>query len=84
MKRAFVSYGIEEQDWDLFRTQPPLDHKGAKFADMTQDGGKKFHQMVLSETDFAVPTPDSRVRAFTTGGLGRASIAGQAWRSAMS
>ncbi len=39
--------------------------------------------MVLSETDFAVPTPDSRVRAFTTGGLGRASIAGQAWRSAM-
>ena len=82
-KKAFASYGINEQDWDIFRAQKPLTHKGAKFADMTQDGGKKFHQMVLSETDFAVPTPDSRVRAFTTGGLGRASIAGQAWRSAM-
>jgi hypothetical protein len=82
-KKAFASYGISEQDWDVFRAQKPLTHKGAKFADMTQDGGKKFHQMVLSETDFAVPTPDSRVRAFTTGGLGRASIAGQAWRSAM-
>lgn len=82
-KKAFASYGINEQDWNVFRAQKPLTHKGAKFADMTQDGGKKFHQMVLSETDFAVPTPDSRVRAFTTGGLGRASIAGQAWRSAM-
>ena len=83
VKKAFSSYGINEQDWDVFRAQKPLNHKGAKFADMTQDAGKKFHQMVLSETDFAVPTPDSRVRAITTGGLGRASISGQAWRSAM-
>jgi hypothetical protein len=50
---------------------------------MTQEGGKKFHQMVLSETDFAVPTPDAKVRAITTGGLGRSTVAGQAWRSAM-
>ena len=83
IKKAFETYGIEKADWDLFRAQKPLDHEGAKFADMTQEGGKKFHQMVLSETDFAVPTPDARVRAFTTGGLGRASVAGQAWRSAM-
>jgi len=83
VKKAFASYGINEQDWNTFRAQKPLEHKGAKFADMTQDGGKKFHQMVLSETDFAVPTPDSRVRAFTTGGLGRASIVGQAWRTGM-
>jgi len=81
--RAFESYGINKTDWDTFRKQKPLTFKGAKFADMTQDGGKKFHQMVLSETDFAVPTPDARVRAITTGGLGRASVAGQAWRSAM-
>ena len=83
IKKAFKTYGIDKADWDLFRAQKPLDHEGAKFADMTQEGGKKFHQMVLSETDFAVPTPDARVRAFTTGGLGRASVAGQAWRSAM-
>jgi len=81
--RAFETYGINKTDWDQFRKQKPLTFKKANFADMTQDGGKKFHQMVLSETDFAVPTPDARVRAITTGGLGRASIAGQAWRSAM-
>lgn len=81
--RAFETYGINKTDWDQFRGQKPLTFKNANFADMTQDGGKKFHQMVLSETDFAVPTPDARVRAITTGGLGRSSIAGQAWRSAM-
>ena len=81
--RAFDSYGITPDDWNVFRNQTPLDFDGGKFADMTQDAGKKFHQMVMSETDFAVPTPDARVRAITTGGLGKASIEGQAWRSAM-
>jgi hypothetical protein len=82
-QRAFESYGIDSALWDTFRKTKPLDFKGAKFADMTQDGGKKFHQMVMSETDFAVPTPDAKVRAITTGGLGRATIEGQAWRSVM-
>ena len=81
--RAFKTYGIQPGDWDLFRRSAPLDHKGAKFADLTQDGGIKFHQMIMSETDFAVPTPDARVRAITSGGLGRGTIEGQAWRSAM-
>lgn len=81
--RAFKSYGIEKADWDKFRKSKPLTHKGAKFADMTQDGGTKFHQMIMSETDYAVPTPDARVQAITNGGTERASIEGQAWRSAM-
>jgi hypothetical protein len=83
IKRAFNTYGIDEKDWDLFRSSKPLDYKGAKFADMLQPGGVKFHQMVMSETDYAVPTPDARVKAITTGGLGRAKIEGQAWRSVM-
>lgn len=81
--KAFDTYGINKADWDKFRKTSPLVHKGANFADMTQEGGVKFHQMVLTETDFAVPTPDARVRAITTGGTGRATVAGQAWRSAM-
>lgn len=81
--RAFKTYGINEEDWNLFRKQKPLDHKGAKFADMTQDGGVKFHQMVMSETDYAVPTPDARVQAITTAGAGRATALGQVWRSMM-
>lgn len=83
LKRAFETYGIGKVDWDKFRSTKTLDHKGAKYADMMQDGGVKFHQMVMSETDFAVPMPDARVTAITSGGLGRASIEGQAWRSVM-
>lgn len=83
LQRGFKAYGIDEADWDAFRKTETLDYKGAKFADMTQEGGVKFHQMVLSETDYAVPTPDARVRAITSGGLGRETIEGQAWRSVM-
>jgi len=81
--RAFREYGIDQADWDSFRKSKPLTQGKAKFADLTQEGGKKFHQMIMSETDFAVPTPDAKVRAITNGGTGRASIEGQAWRSAM-
>lgn len=83
MLKGFETYGIKAKDWDLFRGSKTLDHKGAKFADMTKDGGIKFHQMVLSETDYAIPTPDARVRAITTGGLGRATGTGMAWRAVM-
>lgn len=83
LQRAFREYGITASDWDAFRVSKPLTYKTAKFADLTQPGGKKFHQMIMSETDFAVPTPDSKVRAIMNGGTGRASIEGQAWRSAM-
>jgi hypothetical protein len=81
--RAFKTYGIEESDWNVFRKSKPLENGGAKFADLTQEGGKKFHQMIMSETDYAVPTPDAKVRAITNGGLGRATIEGQAWRASM-
>ena len=80
---AFGRYGITEQDWDMFRKQPPLMLRGAPYADMTQEGGVKFHQMVLSETDFAVPTPDARVRAVTTMGTSRATISGMGIRTIM-
>ena len=52
LQDAFGRYGITEQDWDGFRKQSPLMLRGAPYADMTQEGGVKFHQMVLSETDF--------------------------------
>lgn len=80
---AFGRYGITEQDWDAFRKQPPLMLRGAPYADMTQEGGVKFHQMVLSETDFAVPTPDARVRAVTTMGTSRATVSGMGIRTIM-
>lgn len=83
LQDAFGRYGITEQDWDGFRNQPPLMLRGAPYADMTQEGGVKFHQMVLSETDFAVPTPDARVRAVTTMGTSRATVSGMGIRTVM-
>ena len=50
---------------------------------MLQERGEKFHRMVLAETDYAVPSPDARVRAITTAGQGRATVAGQGIRTIM-
>jgi len=96
LQRAFQRYGITEADWNSFRKQKPLVLRGELketksgwratgpvFADMTVDDGVKFHQMVMSETDFAVPTPDSRVRAVTNMGLGRAQVSGIGIRAIM-
>jgi hypothetical protein len=83
LQRQFAAYGITEADWNLFRKSKTLDYKGAKFADMTQDGGVKFHQMIMTERDYAVPVPDSRVRAITTGGYGRGTVGGQIMRTIM-
>jgi len=80
-QRAFDTYGITREDWDTFRQSKTFDHQGARYADFTQEGGDKFHQMVMSEVDYAVPMPDARVRAITTGGQATGSIGGQAWRS---
>ena len=78
---AFKRYGITEELWDEFRKTSPVEYKGVKHADVTQKGGEKFHQMILSETDFAVPSPDSNTRAVTTGGVERASATGQLVRT---
>lgn len=82
-KKRFASNGITAEDWDLFRKQSPLEFKGAKYADLTQDGGEKFHQMVMQETDFAIPVGDANVQAITTGGLGRGTASGQGVRAVM-
>lgn len=80
-KAAFDRYGITPEVWDEFRKTKPISYKGVKHADVTQKGGEKFHQMIISETDFAVPSPDANTRAITTGGKERASVTGQLVRT---
>jgi len=82
LKLVFERNDILEADWEGFRKTEVMNHKGAIFADFTKDETRKFHSMVLQETDFAIPTPDARVRAVTTGGLSRNTAEGQLWRSA--
>ena len=83
IQNAFKNYQISKTDWDNFRATEPLDLRGSKFADLTKDESMKFHSMILSETDYAVPTPDARVRAIATAGTERGTVWGQIARSAM-
>ena len=83
MREIFENYQITKEDWDGFRVSDTLDLQGSKFADLTKDNSMKFHSMILSETDYAVPTPDARVRALATGGTERGTVAGQVARSVM-
>ena len=78
---AFKRYGITQSDWDAFRKTPKVEYKGIPHADVTQKGGEKFHQMIMSERDFAVPSADANTRAITTGGIERGSATGQLVRS---
>lgn len=82
-KRQFKIYGIEKADWDKFRKSKTLSRGKAEFADLIHEDGAKFHQMVMSETNFAVPTPDANTQAVTTGGYERSSLAGQGVRTVM-
>ena len=83
MRSIFSTYQINKADWDKFRATEQLDIRGSKFADLTKDDSMKFHSMILAETDYAVPTPDARVRAIATMGTERGTVAGQAARSVM-
>ena len=83
MRKGFDEYGIEAADWDAFRATATSNHRGLEYANLTHPEAKKFAMMVHGETDFAVPTPDARVRAITTGGKERATIGGQSWRAVM-
>jgi hypothetical protein len=83
LQRAMKLYQITVEDWNAFRASDTLDLRGSKFADLTKDDSMKFSSMILAETDYAVPTPDARVRAIATGGLERNTGWGQIARSAM-
>ena len=80
LNQQFKNYGITADDWNAFRSTKTMDQDGVRFADFTKDKSMKFHAMVLTETDFAVPTPGVRERAVITGGTQRATVEGQALR----
>lgn len=46
-----------------------------------RDAANKLHELILTETNFAVPEPDARVKAITTQGQQKGSIMGEIARS---
>ena len=96
LREGFTGYGITREDWEVLRMTELMDHDGAKFFSVEnmmnridlEEGARtniasKVQEMVLSETDFAVPMPDAKARAITTGGIKRGTLQGEFWRSAM-
>lgn len=95
LKESFDRYGITEKDWSDISSTKALEHKGAKFFGMQNlmergdlsearriELSAKVNRMILTETDYAVPTPDAFVRAITTGGgLKKGTIGGEVSRA---
>ncbi len=79
---ALRRYNITDDEWDKIRATAPLEHDGAKFVSIEsilaredlpigerETLDNKLQEMVLTEMNFAVPEPDARVRAITSGAL---------------
>ena len=89
-------YGFTPAEWDMLRATKPLEHRGVRYISPEElmkrtdlDEARrtqlatKWLEMVLTEMDYAVPTPDARVRAITTAGLKRGTIMGELVRNTM-
>lgn len=84
LRGALERYGIDEAGWDAIRRSTPYEHKGARFLrpEDVEDAklADRLHAMVLTETEYAVPTASVRGRAMTT--FDRpGTLAGEASRS---
>ena len=84
MRRALRNYGITADDWAKIKRSPKLIHKGTAFLDpenMDMDLRRKVVGMVLEETDYAVPTPNARIRAILNQGTAQGTVTGEMWRA---
>jgi len=94
---AMRRYGITEEEWDLWRSMEPENYKGLNYmmpekvygiegltTAQKNELASKFMNMVLTETDFAIPTPDARVRTLSSwGGHKAGTAAGETARAVM-
>jgi len=95
LRRALERYGLSADDWDIMRSAPLYEHKGASFmrpediaAMEGQWGPEKAGKladrllaMVLTETDYAVPVASVRARSLMSWGQ-PGTFAGEASRNA--
>lgn len=85
-------YGITNDDWDIMRKaklesigetnyfRPMNIYNLGLDARKADDLVTKLTEALQTETDFATPTPDARVRAMTTGSHKRGTVTGEAAR----
>jgi len=89
-------YGITDDDWEVMRSVPLEEHGGTSYfrpqnmhdldlpTETVDNLVTKILEAMNTEMDFAVPTPDARVRAIQTwGGQKRGSVGGEVSRMTM-
>lgn len=80
-------YGVGADGWDIIRRTAPREERGAKWilpADVSDQAlGDRLLEMILSETDFAVPVADLRTRAMINSVAPRGTWIGEVTRSAL-
>lgn len=85
LQAAMKRYGIDEAKWDKIRSSEKTNLKGTDILDPTKiddpDTQAALVGMILTETDFAVPTPGVRERATTALGSQAGTIHGEAIRN---
>lgn len=94
--RALKRYGIGKDKWDMVRKTTPLEERGAKFlrpediaarTDLNpaaaRDLANQVMEMIMTETEYAVPTASIRGRAMLGGGLRPGTFAGELIRSTL-
>jgi hypothetical protein len=84
---ALRRYGIDEAGWDALRTAPMEIDRGIEWLTPRNSGNDaladRFMEMILTETDFAVPTADLSTRALMNSKLERGTWVGEVGRSAL-
>lgn len=80
-------YGFDAADWDLIRKTPLEIDRGVPWIkpQNVEDPalGDRLLEMILTETDYAVPMPDLRTRAMFNSIAPRGTIGGELVRSAL-
>jgi hypothetical protein len=89
LRAALERYGIDAAAWDKLRRAPMDTDRGATWisphnlSDADRMIGDRFMEMILSETDLAVPVADLKTRAVFNSKLERGTWLGEIGRSAL-
>lgn len=85
MRRTFEGYGLEGKDWDKIRTVDPTQPapgsapilQASDVANADRRLGERYLEMILQQTENAVPTSNARSKAFATLGFNRGTVGGE-------
>lgn len=82
----FERYGLGEREWDSIRKTPLEEDGGAQWIlpkNIDQALAQRISEMILTESDFAVPTGSLRVRSAVNARLHKGSIPGEFGRTVL-